>query len=85
MTKIREQTLKMIERLPDDKMVYIFNILQNIEAFSMSEKIQDAEISKNALETLMKYSGTLPEDFDYKAELEAARTKNMVILIDTNI
>lgn len=75
MTKIREQTLKMIERLPDDKMVYIFNILQNIEAFSMSEKTQDAEISKKAFRTLMKYSGTLPEDFDYKAELEAARTE----------
>lgn len=75
MTKIREQTLKMIERLLDDKMVYIFNILQNIEAFSMSEKIQDAEISTNAFRTLMKYSGTLPEDFDYKAELEAARTE----------
>ena len=70
MTKIREQTLKMLERLPDEKMVYIFNILQNIEALSMGEKIQDTEVSKDAFETLMKCSGTLPEDFDYKAELQ---------------
>lgn len=75
MTKIREQTLKMIERLPDEKMVYIFNILQNIEALSTGEKLQNTEVSRDAFETLMKYSGTLPEDFDYKAELEAARTE----------
>ena len=34
MTRIREKTLAMIEKLPDDKIVYIFNILQNIEALS---------------------------------------------------
>lgn len=73
MTQIREQTLKMLERLPDDKMIYIFNILQNIEALSMNEKIHDSEKSDDAFETLMKYRKTLPEDFDYKAELNAAR------------
>lgn len=30
--------MKMLERLPDEKMVYIFNIPQNIEALSMGEK-----------------------------------------------
>lgn len=68
MTNIRERILKMLERLPDEKMVYIFNILQNIEALSMGDKTQDTEISRDAFETLMKYSGTLSEDFDYKAE-----------------
>lgn len=73
MTKIREQTLKMLEKLPDEKMIYIFNILQNIEALSMSEETQRELATEGAFETLMKYSRTLPENFDYKAELEAAR------------
>lgn len=73
MTQIREKTLKMLEKLPDDKLIYVFNILQNIEAFSQSDKIQYLPSREDAFETLMKYSRSLPEDFDYKAELEAAR------------
>ena len=73
MTQIREKTLKMLEKLPDDKLVYVFNILQNIEAFSQSDKIQNLPLREDAFATLMKYSRSLPEDFDYKAELEAAR------------
>lgn len=73
MTQIREKTLKMLEKLPDDKLIYVFNILQNIEAFSQSDEIQDLPSRDDAFATLMKYSRSLPEDFDYKAELEAAR------------
>lgn len=71
MTQIREKTLEMLERLPDEKMVYIFNILQNIEALSLNEKEQTA--NEDAFATLMKYSRSLPENFDYKSELETAR------------
>ena len=71
MTQIREKTLEMLERLPDEKMIYIFNILQNIEAFSSTEK--DETVKEDAFATLMKYSGSLPEDFDYRTELEEAR------------
>lgn len=73
MTQIREKTLKMLEKLPDEKIIYVYNILQNIEALSQSEKIQDLPSRDDAFTTLMKYSRSLPEDFDYKAELEAAR------------
>lgn len=73
MTQIREKTLKMLEELPDEKLVYVFNILQNLEAFSKSEETQDTKASDDAFATLMKYSRTLPDDFDYKAELDTAR------------
>ena len=73
MTQIREMTLKMIEKLPEEKIIYIFNILQNIEAFSMSQEVQKKDMQEDAFAVLMKYSKTLPEDFDYKAELESAR------------
>lgn len=73
MTQIRAKTLQLLESLSDEKLIYVFNILQNLEAFSRSEEIQDEKTSNDAFSTLMKYSKSLPEDFDYKAELEAAR------------
>lgn len=73
MTKIREKTLEMIENLPDEKIIYIFNILQNIEAFSTEEDAQKFPIRDDAFDTLMKYHKNLPEDFNYKEEMEAAR------------
>ena len=73
MTRIRAKTLEMLEKLPDEKIIYVFNILQNMEAFSQSRESQDSVSADDAFSTLMKYNGVLPEDFDYKAELEKAR------------
>ncbi len=75
MTQIREMTLKMIEKLPEEKMIYIFNILQNIEALSVDQGMQKKDTTEDAFITLMKYSRTLPKNFDYKAELESARAE----------
>ncbi|MDE7186218.1 MAG: dihydrodipicolinate reductase [Lachnospiraceae bacterium] len=73
MTQIRAKTLELLDSLSDEKLIYVFNILQNLEAFSRSEEMQDKHSADDAFSTLMKYSRSLPEDFDYKAELEAAR------------
>ncbi|MDO4261276.1 MAG: dihydrodipicolinate reductase [Eubacteriales bacterium] len=80
MTQIREKTLKMIERMPEEKVIYIFNILQNIEALSMTAPSDVTKDSMAAFDVLMKYRGTLPEDFDYKRELEEARDEKYVRL-----
>ena len=45
MTQIREKTLKMLERLPDD----------NIEALSVSREMPEVETTDDAFSTLMKY------------------------------
>ena len=63
MTEIREKAMKMLEKLPDDKMIYVFNILQNIEALSSEKDTSDMEERRDAFKTLMQYSGTLPADF----------------------
>lgn len=62
MTQIKEKTIEMINRLPEEKMIYVFNILQNIEALAADEKKTDEENSKDAFETLLMYSGVLKED-----------------------
>lgn len=59
MTQIKEKTIEMINRLPEEKMIYVFNILQNIEAMATDEKKTDEENSKDAFETLLMYSGVL--------------------------
>ncbi len=41
MTQIRAKTLQLLENLSDEKLIYVFNILQNLEAFSRSEEIRD--------------------------------------------
>lgn len=71
MTQIREKTLEMLERMPEDKIVYVFNILQNIEALSAGGEKPEAMSEDDAFATIMRYSRSLPEDFDYKEELNA--------------
>ena len=41
MTQIRAKTLELLDSLSDEKLIYVFNILQNLEAFSRSEERQD--------------------------------------------
>ena len=67
---------KMKHKSSTDMLQKPFNVLQNVEAFSQSDKIQDLPSREDAFATLMKYSRSLLEDFDYKAELEAAREGN---------
>jgi hypothetical protein len=54
------------------KMLEKVNVLQNIEALSVKET-EDSADSKASFQKLLKYSKTLPEDFNYKKELEKAR------------
>ena len=37
MSTLRERTLEMIERLPEEKVIYIFNILKDIETPLLAE------------------------------------------------
>jgi hypothetical protein len=73
MSPIKEKTLALITRLPDEKVIYFYNILQNIEALSNNGEIQLPNDSKAAFNRLLKFKGTLPADFDYENELESMR------------
>ena len=39
MSLLRERTLEMIEQLPEDKVIYVFNILKDIEAPLLEEQL----------------------------------------------
>ena len=72
MTQIKERAVELIERIPDDNMFYVINILQNLEEMS-SDKTADKRQAMEALEKVLKFSGRLSEDFDADRELEMAR------------
>ena len=59
-----------IENLQDDVMIQVIAYLKDIEIKSKKDEQKKA---LDGLETVLKFAGTLPEDFDYKKELAQAR------------
>ena len=72
MTPIKERAVKMIQRMPEDNMLYVINILQNLEAMSAGKE-QDKQNAKKALADILKMEKRLPKDFDPEKELQEAR------------
>lgn len=72
MTQIKERAIKMIQRMPEDDMMYVVNILQNLEAMS-ADKEKDRQKAKTALENILSMPRRLPENFDPEKELQEAR------------
>lgn len=72
MTRIKERAVELIQRMPDDNMLYVINILKNLEEMA-ANKDSDREQAMAALQNILKYKGKLPEDFDADRELAEAR------------
>ncbi len=78
-----EKAIGLLQKMPENQLeavyMYIRFVYSHKSDTSLSMK-EEADGSENNLEKrqrgfngLMSFSGTLPEDFDYKKELEAAR------------
>ena len=52
MTRMKEKAVEVIRRMPEDKMVYVINILQNLEAMSI-DKDSDKQRAKAALTDIL--------------------------------
>lgn len=72
MTQIKEKAVEMIQRMPDDNMLYVINILENLEAMSTDSR-EKKERAMAALQNILSLEKRLPEDFDAKRELTEAR------------
>ena len=83
MTTLKEQAVKMLYNLPDDKMAYIVDILKSVTGILddeninfnqplISESSNSSEVIE-AWEELKKYKSIIPYDIDAKAELAKAR------------
>ena len=76
MTQIKERAVEMIQRMPDENMFYVINILQNLESMSV-DRAKDKQRAKAALEDILNMEKRLPENFNPEKELQEARTENM--------
>ncbi len=69
MTKLKKMAVEMIQRMPEEKMFNVMNILQNLEGLA-ADKNTDKEQAIAAFEDIMKYRERLSVDFDADRELE---------------
>ncbi len=72
MTRIKEKAVEMIQRMPDDDMFYVINILQSLEEMT-AKKDTEREQAITAYQDILKLKGRLPQDFDAEKELAEAR------------
>lgn len=72
MTMIKERAVEMIQRMPEENMLYVINILQNLEAMS-ADKEKDKQKAEKALRNILEMEKRLPEDFNPEKELQEAR------------
>ena len=77
MTQIKERAVGIIQRIPEEKMMFVFNILQNVEKvlewpIHASDE-EDLAERQAAYQRLLKYKGKLHRHIDYKQELAEYR------------
>lgn len=70
MTKIKKRAVEMLEELPDDKVVYVIEILKGLKGLygDTVTKTDEPTESQMAFEGLKKYKGRVPVDIDEKDE-----------------
>lgn len=78
MTQLKERAVEMIQRMPEEKMFYVINILQNLEGMA-TDINTDKEQAIAAFEDIMRYRGRLPADFDADRQLAEAREEKGIM------
>lgn len=75
MTQIKERAVEIIRRMPEDNMLYVVNILQNLEAMTIDKK-EDKQRARAALADIQSMEKRLPEEtileLQKKQELQSA-------------
>lgn len=74
MTQIKEKAVDLIRQMPEDHMIYVIDMLQNLK-ISIADKENDKKQAMAAFQNLQKFRGRLPENFDADKELEEARNE----------
>ncbi len=72
MSSLKKQAVQMIDDIPEDKMVYLIEIIKNLKGFYSSEKNISSE-KELAFEEFKKFRGCVPSNINEKEELLKAR------------
>ena len=76
-----EKAIGLLQKMPENKLEAVYMYIRFVDSQADSdvsvttEKEKDIERRKRGFQELLSFAGTLPEDFDYKKELEEARNE----------
>jgi len=65
-----EKAIVLLKEMPEQSVETVYRFMQSLQ----NEYVKQAD-SLNGLRVLQSFSGTLPESFDYRQELEEARAE----------
>ena len=71
MTQIKERAVNIIRRLPDDKVIFVVNILEGLEGLCINQE-DNKTVSQLAYQDLQKYRKVGAGETDGKEELAQA-------------
>lgn len=72
MSVLKQEAVKIIETMREDVMVQVIAYLQHV-----ASETQQPSKPLEGFRVLQSFAGSLPEDFDYKKELEEARDEKI--------
>ena len=69
MTKIRQDAIKLLEQIPEEKLIFVVQIMQGMKGLYEAE---DRKLREEAFQRLENMKRKVP-DLDYEKELEEYR------------
>ena len=73
MTMLKERAIDMINRMPEEKLYYVVQLLESVERLSENTVKGVKTPEQRALEVLQRFRKRSDVEIDYKAELAKAR------------
>lgn len=76
-----EKAIGLLQEMPENKLEAVYMYIRFVDSQSdndvsvATEKDNEMEKRRKGFQELLSFAGTLPEDFDYKKELEEARNE----------
>jgi len=58
MTKVKEQAMELLQSIPDDKVIYIIDILRGLKGLSNNDNISEQDSAQSAMGIFNKYANT---------------------------
>jgi hypothetical protein len=74
MSPMKEAAIKLIQEIPDDKIVYVLHIIRGINGLHKSSSTSNDSREK-AYSHLQQFRGMIPSDLDYAIELADSRSE----------
>lgn len=72
MATLRDRAIDIVRKMPDDKILYVFQVLENIDLMILPAKETVENKAESAYNRLQSYRKSAKNDRNYKEELHSA-------------